>query len=114
MQRTSEQTKFARRLRRTQTYSERVLWILLRSRELARFKFRRQHPIGHYFANFACVARKLIVECDGLTHVGREKYDAMRDAFLQTQGYRVLRFTDDEVQGNPDRAAAKILKEICV
>jgi very-short-patch-repair endonuclease len=112
MQRTPEQTNFARRLRGTQTHSERVLWILLRNRELAQFKFRRQHPVGPYFADFACVAKKVIVECDGISHEGREKYDASRDTFLLLHGYRVLRFTDDEVQGNPDRVASKILLEL--
>jgi very-short-patch-repair endonuclease len=89
-----------------------VLWILLRSRELAQFKFRRQHPIGPYFADFACVSKQMIVECDGISHEGREKYDANRDAFLHRQGFRVLRFTDDEVQGNPDHVASKILLEL--
>ena len=109
MQRTIEQTEFARRLRRKSTYAERVLWILLRDRDLAQFKFRRQHPIGSYFADFACVMHRVIVECDGITHESKHARDAERDLWFQQSGWLVLRFTDERVIGNPDRAAAEIL-----
>ena len=80
MHRTEEQTAFARKLRRKQTLAERILWILLRDRDLARYKFRRQQPIGAYFADFVCARHKLVIECDGVTHEGREVFDATRDA----------------------------------
>jgi len=109
MHRTIEQTQFARRLRRKATYAERILWILLRDRDLGRFKFRRQHPVGPYFADFACVTDRLIVECDGITHDERQAQDAARDLWFLQKGWRVLRFSDERVIGNPDRVAAEIL-----
>ena len=109
MHRTEEQTAFARKLRRKQTLAERILWILLRDRDLARYKFRRQQPIGAYFADFVCSRHKLVIECDGVTHEGREVFDAARDAYMTSRGYRVLRYTDERVQGNPDLVAAGIL-----
>ena len=109
MPRTEEQNAFARKLRRRQTLAERILWILLRDRELARYKFRRQQPIGVYFADFVCSRHKIVVECDGVTHEGRELFDAARDAYMASCGYRVLRYTDARVYGNPDLVAADIL-----
>jgi very-short-patch-repair endonuclease len=114
------QTQFARRLRRKSTLAEKVMWILLRDRELAGFKFRRQHPIGVYTVDFVCIAHSLIVECDGITHDNRAAYDRARDLFasaneptgnlfLAAPGYRVLRFKDEAVHGNPDRVAAQVL-----
>jgi very-short-patch-repair endonuclease len=109
MQRTEEQTVFARKLRRKQTLAERVLWILLRDRDLARYKFRRQQPIGVYFVDFVCMRHKLVIECDGVTHAGRELFDAARDAYMTNRGYRVLRYTDERIHGNPDSVASDIL-----
>ena len=109
MHRTEEQTAFARKLRRKQTLAERILWILLRNRDLAHYKFRRQQPIGMYFADFVCARHKLVIECDGITHEGRELFDAARDAYMTSRGYRVLRYTDERVHGNPDLVAADIL-----
>ena len=109
MPRTEEQTAFARNLRRKQTLAERILWILLRNRDLAHYKFRRQQPIGMYFADFVCARHKLVIECDGITHEGRELFDAARDAYMTSRGYRVLRYTDERVHGNPDLVAADIL-----
>jgi very-short-patch-repair endonuclease len=109
MPRTEEQTAFARKLRRKQTLAERVLWILLRDRDLAHYKFRRQQPIGPYFADFVCARHKLVIECDGVTHDGRERFDLARDDYLVSRGYRVLRYTDERVHGNSDLVAADIL-----
>ena len=109
MLRTEEQTAFARKLRRKQTLAERILWILLRNRDLAHYKFRRQLPIGAYFADFVCSRHKLVIECDGVTHEGRELFDAARDAYMASRGYRVLRYTDERIHGNPDSVAADIL-----
>ena len=109
MHQTENQTQFARRLRRKSTLAEKVMWILLRDRDLAGFKFRRQHPIGVYTVDFVCVPHALIVECDGITHDDRAAYDHARDSYLAAQGYRVLRFKDEAVHGNPDRVAAQIL-----
>ena len=109
MPRTEEQTAFARKLRRKQTLAERILWILLRNRDLADYKFRRQQPIGAYFADFVCSRHKLVIECDGISHEDRKARDAVRDAYMASCGYRVLRYTDERVHGNPDSVAADIL-----
>lgn len=109
MPRTEEQTTFARKLRCKQTRSERIFWILLRNRDLAHYKFRRQHPIGPYFADFVCPRHKIVIECDGATHEDRAALDAARDAYMMGCGYQVLRYTDERIHGNPDSVVADIL-----
>jgi very-short-patch-repair endonuclease len=94
-QATSTAQQNARVLRRSMTESERKLWSGLRGEQLGA-KFRRQHPLGNYIADFACLAPKLIVELDGSQHQGQEGYDARRDAFLRGQGFDVLRFGSNE------------------
>ena len=85
-----------RTLRRDQTESERILWMRLRDRRLSNFKFRRQHRIGPYFADFVCTEFGLVIELDGSQHLDQVEYDMARMVFLQSQGYRVLRFWNDE------------------
>jgi len=85
----------ARVLRREMTDSERRLWSGIRSEQLG-VKFRRQHPIGNYIADFACLDPLLIVELDGSQHQTQEAYDARRDAFLRAQGFDVLRFGSND------------------
>ena len=87
----------ARRLRRPLTPAEKKLWRSLRAGQMEGFKFRRQHPIGPYVADFCCMSRRLIVELDGDTHAGRDAYDDARTAWLNAQGCRVLRFTNFEI-----------------
>ncbi|MDD2811128.1 MAG: DUF559 domain-containing protein [Rhodoferax sp.] len=82
---------FAQALRREMTDSERRLWAGLRSEQLG-FKFRRQHPLGCYIADFACLAPKLIVELDGSQHQAAGAYDEQRSAFFREQGFDLLRF----------------------
>jgi adenine-specific DNA-methyltransferase len=93
--------KFARARRRAMTKAETLLWSALRDHGLAGHKFRRQTPIGPYFADFACLARKLVVEADGRTHANEDAAvrDVARDAWFARAGYRVLRFTDDMIIG---------------
>ncbi|HEY1931803.1 MAG TPA: DUF559 domain-containing protein [Acetobacteraceae bacterium] len=103
------QTIRARQLRRDMTDAECRLWLLLRNRRLAGCKFRRQHPIGPYIADFACLARRLIVEADGRQHGGlRLASDRHRDAWLQEEGWRVVRFTNEDIL----RHQADVLEEI--
>ncbi|QEA13282.1 endonuclease domain-containing protein [Comamonas flocculans] len=78
-------------LRSAMTDSERKLWSRLRGEQLG-VKFRRQHPLGSYVADFACLAPRLIVELDGSQHLAQAGYDARRDAFFRHQGFEVLRF----------------------
>jgi very-short-patch-repair endonuclease len=99
----------ARSLRETPTDAESLLWYHLRDRRLANFKFRRQRPIGPYFADFACIEAKLIVELDGGQHVEAAGYDENRTRFIEAQGYRVLRFWNNEVLAQTDAVRERIL-----
>jgi very-short-patch-repair endonuclease len=71
-------------------------------------KFRRQHPVGRYFADFACVSRKLIIEIDGEHHDGQIASDARRTADLEREGWRVIRFAASEVLRNREGVWAEI------
>jgi very-short-patch-repair endonuclease len=86
-----------RELRRNQTEAERILWSRLRGRRLLGARFRRQHRIGPYFADFACPESHLVVELDGSQHLARAAYDRARTGYLGAAGYRVLRFWNDDV-----------------
>jgi very-short-patch-repair endonuclease len=92
-------TVLARRLRRAGTDVEQRLWRVLREGALP-WKFRRQHPIGHYVVDFACPARKLAIELDGGQHFLSEAFDRQRSAELAKFGYRAIRFWNNEVNEN--------------
>jgi len=100
--------KRARELRRDSSKAERMCWELLRDRRMSGTKFRRQHPIGPYFADFASIERKLVVEVDGEHHAYQVEADARRTAFMQNLGWRVLRFWANEVVANRDGVWAAI------
>lgn len=102
----------ARSLRETPTDAESLLWYHLRDRRLADHKFRRQRPIGPYFADFACLEAKLIVELDGGQHVDAATYDESRTRFMEAQGYRVLRFWNNEVLTQTDAVRERILRAL--
>jgi very-short-patch-repair endonuclease len=101
----------AKQLRTNATDAERLLWQRLRSRQLAGYKFRRQHPIGPYFADFACIEARLVVELDGGQHVTPEGLlsDERRSAALAAQGYVVLRFWNHDVLQQTDVVLESIL-----
>ena len=84
----------SRRLRNGMTDAEHKLWQHLRGSQLDGLKFRRQHPIPPYIADFCCIESKLIVELDGSQH--NEHKDAARTRFLESQGWKVVRFWDNE------------------
>ena len=90
----------ARKLRRQSTRPEQLLWMVLRNRALDGLKFRRQHAVGRFVADFACIECKLIVELDGASHDIDFMRDQRRDAWLASQGYRVIRFMNDDVIHN--------------
>ena len=90
----------AQTLRRNRTDAEGLLWHYLSNNQLDGHRFRRQHPIGPYIVDFACLARKILIELDGSQHAERQDDDKKRDAFLRAQGYRVLRFWNNEVFEN--------------
>ena len=102
----------ARSLRETPTDAESLLWSHLRDRRMADHKFRRQRPIGPYFADFACLEAKLIVELDGGQHVEAAAYDENRTRFMQAQGYRVLRFWNNEVLTQTQAVRERILQAL--
>lgn len=87
----------ARTLRKRPTDAESALWRQLRLRQIEGYKFRRQHPIGPYIVDFVCLERKLIVEVDGGQHALQVQKDSERTAWLESVGYRVVRFWDHEV-----------------
>ncbi|MBN2499715.1 MAG: DUF559 domain-containing protein [Anaerolineales bacterium] len=106
----SNTLKQARRLRSDQTYAEMTLWSVLRNRQLDGLKFRRQHPIGKFIVDFYCDKAKLIVEVAGDTHAERTVSDQERTHWLQAQGYRVVRFNNDNIHNNLENVAAEILR----
>lgn len=93
------------------TDAERKLWSGLRGEQLG-FKFRRQHPLGHYIADFACLEPKLIVELDGSQHADTQAYDLARDAFLKSHGFAVLRFPSNAPFQNHDGVLSAILHQL--
>jgi very-short-patch-repair endonuclease len=106
--------KIARQVRQDETLPEKKLWEALRNRNCGGFKFVRQAPIGPYIADFACRDQKLIVELDGWTHSAPEEraHDERRTAFLQEQGYRVIRFTNEAAMQGMDGLLTLILDEL--
>ena len=104
------ETRRARELRRLSPAAERILWSRLRNRGLQGEKFARSEPIGPYFADIVCRGAKLVVEIDGATHSTNEEiaHDRRRTAFLQADGYRVLRFANERVYEN----VAAVIDEI--
>ena len=93
--------KFARAQRQNMTRAETMLWRAVRNHQIDGHGFRRQTPIGPYFADFVCLARKIVVEADGRTHETAEAKikDAERDAWFRRAGFRVLRFPDEFIIG---------------
>lgn len=101
-------TERARQLRANQTDTERTLWLHLRANQFFGAKFRRQHQIGRYVADFCCPAAKLIVEIDGGQHTPER--DAERSRALEAEGYAVVRFWNNEVRENLEGVLA-VLKQ---
>ena len=101
----------ARQLRTDMTDAERRLWSLLRDRRLGGHKFRRQHPVGSFIADFACLERMLIVEADGGQHADNPD-DQRRTDWLRSQGWRVVRFWNNDVLRNSDSVATAILQSL--
>jgi len=94
--------KLGKVMRRRLTPAEFRLWNLLRGRQLEGLRFRRQAPIGSYIADFVCFERKIVVEVDGGQHFrhSTSRTDSVRDAWLRTQGFAVLRFANTDVMSD--------------
>ncbi len=99
----------ARKLRREQTGAEARLWSVLRNRQLAGLKFRRQHPIGRYVADFCCEDVSLIVELDGGQHADRQQHDHIRTIILEDMKYTVLRYWNVDTVEALDGVADEII-----
>lgn len=108
----TERVDRARQLRDDAPSAERKMWSIVRARCLDGWKFRRQAPIGRYFADFLCAEAKLIVELDGQQHARQVDYDAQRTAELESSGYRVIRFWNSRVIGDSTGVAEAILWEL--
>jgi very-short-patch-repair endonuclease len=104
----------ARELRREPTAAEKIIWHHLRNRQLNGFKFSRQELIGPYIADFVCRTKKLIIEIDGVTHETAEElaHDAARTEFLVGQGYRVIRFKNEDIFGDLGPVVDKIMRNL--
>ncbi|HVJ40244.1 MAG TPA: endonuclease domain-containing protein [Dongiaceae bacterium] len=100
----------ARRLRQRLTDAERRFWVLLRDRRLQGWKFRRQAPIGPYVADFYCAAAKLVIELDGGQHA--EGADHRRTDWLESQGYSVIRFWNNDALANTDGVMSELLRHL--
>jgi very-short-patch-repair endonuclease len=101
--------ELARKLRNNLTDAEKHLWYYLRNKNLEGLKFRRQVILGKYIVDFICFEKRLIIEVDGGQHVDNKQSDIVRDAWLESQGFRVLRFWNNEVLENRDGVILKIL-----
>ena len=106
-----DQQNFAKHLRRNMTDAEHLLWRHLRGHRLAQHKFRRQQPLGPYVVDFVHFGARLIVEADVGQHNASER-DAQRDAWLKGQGFRVLRFWNNEILLNTDQVLAVIFEAV--
>jgi len=81
---------------------EGMLWARIRGRQLQGFRFRRQHPIGRYIVDFICLELQLIIELDGGQHMDQQQYDVRRSQWLQNNGFKIVRFWNNDVTGDID------------
>lgn len=102
----------ARLLRQNQTPSEFALWKVLKSLQLNGIHFRRQHPIGGFVVDFCAPRKKLIIELDGSQHLEQEDQDLNRTTWLESKGYKVLRFWNDDVTNNLNGVYLTILEAL--
>ena len=94
-------TQISRKLRASQTEAETKLWNRIRNRQISGFKFVRQEPIGRYICDFVCREQGIVIEVDGGQHL-ESKRDEIRDQYLADQGYRVMRFWNNDVLSKID------------
>ena len=104
----------ARNLRKNSTIQERRLWNLLKNRQFYNLKFKRQQPIGDYIVDFICKEAKIIIEIDGGQHNEPEniEYDKTRTEYLNTLGYKVIRFWNNEIYENIEGVGFRLKEEI--
>ena len=104
----------ARNLRKNATIQEKRLWNILKNKQFHNFKFKRQFPIGNYIVDFVCKEQKIIIELDGGQHNEPEhiKYDKERTSFLESKGYKVIRFWNNEIYENINGVILKLEQEL--
>jgi len=109
----SKQKEKRRELRQKSTKTEIILWGILRNRQLGA-KFRRQYSIGYYITDFCCPTKKVVIELDGEYHNEKEQiyYDNERQKTIEELGFKVLRFTNKEIEKELDKVIEKIKKYI--
>ncbi|KPF52964.1 hypothetical protein IP65_15450 [Novosphingobium sp. AAP1] len=105
-------TARARQLRNNATEPERHLWQALRSRQVLGVRFNRQFPIGPYICDFVSREYRLVIEIDGATHAAAQAYDARRTAFLESQGFSVVRFWNGDVMNNRDGIILELIRAL--
>jgi very-short-patch-repair endonuclease len=105
---------FARKLRKNQTDAEKLLWSILRSRQLLSLKFRRQQPVGPYILDFYCHDYKLCIELDGGQHYtgAGQQVDKDRAAYLEARRIHILRFSNLDVLKNLEAVLLRIVEEV--
>jgi very-short-patch-repair endonuclease len=108
----SQQTERARHIRQKTTKVESLLWQALRAKRFCGLKFRRQHPVGSFFADFACTTEAFIIEVDGGYHEDTEKEDHARQRYLEQHGWRVFRFANDEVLDDVHAVAISLVRQL--
>ncbi len=98
-------------LRKELTAAERKLWAAIRNDQLG-VNFRRQHAVGNYIPDFVCIEKKLIIELDGSQHLEQEEYDEERTKYLNSLGYKVIRFWNNDVMNNIESVILAIMNAI--
>jgi very-short-patch-repair endonuclease len=105
-------TRRAQELRHAATPAERMLWTHLSRRQLGGYKFSRQMPVGPFISDFLCREKRLVVEVDGGQHAEREAQDLARTQYLESEGYRVVRFWNNDVLDNVEGVLIRILEAL--
>ncbi len=98
----------AKLLRKMMTYSEGILWDKLKGKQMLGLRFRPQHPIEFFIADFYCHAARLVIEIDGEIHSEQTEYDDGREAEMEKYGLKIIRFTNDEVNKEIENVLKKI------
>lgn len=108
----SQTSPFAKKLRQNQTDAENLIWLHLRNRRFQDLKFRRQHPMGPYIVDFICLEKQLIIELDGGQHAKINFYEQTRTHYFQKQGFKILRFWNNDVLMYLPAIIEKIMLEL--
>ena len=108
---TRKALNYAADLRNNQTNAENIIWFNIRNRKLNNIKFKRQVPIGKYIVDFANMQKKLVIELDGSQHIDNFHYDEERTKYLNSIGYTVIRFFDNDVIKNINTVLEVILQK---